>query len=135
MKYNFENLYEHVGYLFYGMVSREGKISATDLLKLNEFVDRTWKPGVAGDPMLSAHLVDCIHRGIRYGSINGMSTLHALDSFKGYFILHALGFDDALREKILSSVQTIQREFSENPQANDIDKVLGRLFAGRSVVV
>jgi hypothetical protein len=61
MKYNFESLYEHIGYLFYGLVSRNGRISATDLLKLTELVDNTWKPAPTGDQCYSSRDTICIH--------------------------------------------------------------------------
>ncbi len=133
MKYNFESLYEHIGYLFYGLVTRNGKISASDLLKLTELVDNTWKPGPTGDQTLSVHLADCIHRGIRYASINAMSTAHALESFKVYFSTHALGFGGALRERIVSSASTIVKEFPRNIDVGPIETDLRRLFAPPTV--
>jgi len=129
MKYNFENLYEHVGYLFYGLVRRDDGISATDLLKLTEFVNNTWKPAASGDPMLSTYLAERIHQGIRYAFTNRMTTRHALESFKGYFTMHALGFSGTLRGLILSSIQTIQKEFPGNTASNGIGPELQRLFA------
>jgi hypothetical protein len=135
MKYNFENLYEHVGYLFYGLVRRDGGISATDLLKLTEFVNKTWMPSASGDPTLSAYLAERIHQGIRYASTNRMTTRHAIGSFKEYFIMHALGFSSTLRERILFSVYTIQKEFAGNPESNGIDLELQRLFTIPSVSV
>jgi hypothetical protein len=135
MKYNFENLYEHIGYLFYGLVRQDGGISATDLLKLTEFVNNTWNPAASGDPTLSVYLAERIHSGIRYASTNLMTTPHAIESFKEYFTLHALGFSGTVKERILSSVQTIQKEFSGNPESNGIDIVLQRLLAVSPVAV
>jgi len=129
MKYNFETLYEHVGYLFYGLISREGRISATDLLKLTEFVDKNWKPHASGDPTLSVHLADCILKGVRYASTNTMKSPRALESFKEYYIIHALGFSGMLRERIQSSVQMIKREFQGNAESNSIEADLQQLFA------
>jgi len=135
MKYNFENLYEHVGYLFYGLVRRDDGISATDLLKLTEFVNNTWKPAASGDPMLSTHLAEHIHQGIRYAFTNRMTTRHALESFKEYFIVHALGFSGTLRERILSSAHTLRKDFPGNSTSNGIDLELQRLFAVPPVAV
>lgn len=129
MKYNFENLYEHVGYLFYALVRREEGISATDLLKLTEFVNKTWKPSASGDPALSIYLAERIHHGIRYASTNRMTARRGMESFKEYFILYALSFSSALRERILTSVYTIQKEFAGNPESNGIGLELERLFA------
>jgi len=129
MKYNFESLYEHVGYLFYGMVSREGRISATDLLRLTEFVDKNWKPSASSDPGLSVHLADCILRGVRYASINGMKGPHALERFREYFVMHALGFSGTLREWILASVHAIRKEFQGNAESEGVEDILQRLFA------
>jgi hypothetical protein len=129
MKYNFESLYEHIGYLFYGLVSRNGKISATDLLKLTELVDNTWKPGPTGDQTLSVHLADVIHRGIRYASTNMMTTPRSIDSFKSYFTIHSLAFSSALRERILISVDTIIKEFPRNIDAGPIEGDLRQLFS------
>jgi len=129
MKYNFENLYEHVGYLFYGMVIQDGRISATDLLKLTEFVDKNWKPSASSDPGLSVHLAECILRGVRYASTNTMKAPHALASFKEYFIMHALGFSGTLRERILASVHAIRKEFQGNAASDTVESDLQRLFA------
>lgn len=38
---------------FTGLVRRDDGISATDLLKLTEFVNDAWKPTASGDPRLS----------------------------------------------------------------------------------
>lgn len=128
MKYSFESLYEHIGYLFYGLIRRNGVISASDLLRLNELVDNGWKPQATGDQTLSVHLADCIHRGIRYAATNAMSTQHALQSFKQYYAIHALGFSAALRERILASVTEIVKEFPRNPDAGNIESDLRQLF-------
>jgi len=134
MKYNFENLYEHVGYLFYGLVRRDEGISATDLLKLTEFVNYTWKPTASGDPGLSVHLAERIHGGIRYAATNRMTTSHAIESFKEYFVIHALAFSGTLRERILSSIHTLQKDFPGNSASHGIDLELQRLFAVPTVV-
>ena len=133
MKYNFETLYEHIGYLFYGLVSRDREISASDLLKLTEYVEVTWKPGASGDSLSGVYPPDYILRGIRYASANRMPEQHALDSFKTYFIMHALGFGGTLREQILASVLTIGRGFQGNPESRNIGEDLQRLFAVPSV--
>jgi hypothetical protein len=135
MKYNFEHLYEHVGYLFYALVRRDAGIAAADLLKLTEFVNNSWKPEASGDPTLGVHLAERIHSGIRYASANRMTTLHAIESFKVYFTLHALVFSGTLRERVLSSVNTIQKEFAGNHESYGIDVVLQRLLAVPSVAV
>jgi hypothetical protein len=129
MKYNFENLYEHVGFLFYGLVRSDGGISATDLIKLTEFVDTTWKPVASGDPTLSVHLADRILQGIRFASSNKMTTPHAFESFKEYFVLHALSFNVILRDRILASLQSIRKEFPGNSESNGIEEGLQRLFS------
>jgi hypothetical protein len=132
MKYNFESLYEHIGYLFYGLVSRHGKISASQLFRLTELIDNTWKPEPTGNQTLSVHLADCIHRGVRYASTNMMTTSTCVDSFKGYFIMHTLGFSAALRERIAASVHTIAKEFPGNPDTTLIVE-LQRLLTSPAV--
>jgi hypothetical protein len=129
MKYNFESLYEHIGYLFYGLVSRNGRISATDLLKLTELIDNNWKPAQTGDQTLSVHLADVIHRGIRYASTNAMTTSHSIDRFKSYYSIHSLAFSDALRERIVTTVSTIIKEFPRNTEAGPIEADLRHLFS------
>lgn len=114
MKYNFESLYEHIGYLFYGMLSRNGKISASDLLQLTELIDSVWKPEIARDARLSDHLADCIHKGVRFASVNMMTSAHAIESFKNYYATHSLAFSALLREKITTSVSQINKQFHKN---------------------
>jgi hypothetical protein len=134
MKYNFESLYEHIGYLFYGLVSRNGRISATDLLKLTELVDTTWKPAPTGDQTLSVHLADVIHRGIRYASTNMMTTPRSIDSFKSYFTIHSLAFSGVLRDRILNTVSTIIKEFPRNTDAGPIEADLRNLFSSPRIL-
>jgi hypothetical protein len=120
MKYNFESLYEHIGYLFYGMVSRNGKLSASDLLKLTELIDSLWKPDIAGDARLSDHLADCIHRGVRFASVNLMSSPHSIESFKNYLATHSLAFSALLRERISTSVDQINQQFKKDGEMSVI---------------
>ncbi len=133
MKYNFESLYEHIGYLFYGLVCKNGKISAADLLKLTDHIDSNWKPGTSGDQTLSFHLADCIHRGVRFASTNMMTSAHAFESFKGYYLVHALGFGDTMRERIGVSVKSIMKEIPVNADAPVIEAELARMFAKQTI--
>lgn len=135
MKYNSEDLYEHIGYLFYSIACEGARISARNLLKLNQFVDATWSLTICADPGLSKHLTECIHRGIRYASVNGMSENHAFDSFSVYFIIHTEGFGSALKEGILSSVDRLLEEFPQNLKADEIVRNLRRLLASPEMSV
>lgn len=111
MKENFENIYEHIGYLFYALVRGEVALSTAQLVKLTELIERMWKPMSNGNPELHLHLVDCIHAGVKYAVENRMSREHALSSFRTYFQIHGLPFGIELKKKVISSVLAIQKEF------------------------
>jgi len=128
MKFNSEDLYEHVGYLFYGIACENTRLSAGNLLKLNQFIDRMWRITICDDVSLSKHLADCIHGGVRFASVNSMSVNHALASFTGYFNMHPSIFGQKLRDGILLSVDMLLKEFPINPKAGNITKDMQHLL-------
>jgi hypothetical protein len=129
MKFNSEDLYEHVGYLFYGIACEDTRLSAGNLLRLNQFIDSMWRLTICDDVSLSKHLADCIHGGVRFASVNNMSVNQALASFTGYFIMHPSIFGQKLRAGILLSVEILLKEFPNNLRAGDINKDVQRLLA------
>jgi len=128
MRFNSEDLYEHVGYLFYAIACEGTKLSAGNLLKLNQFIDETWRQAICGDVTLSKYLADCIHNGVRFASVNGMSSDHALESFTRYFIIHSPAFGLTMREKIHLSAEMLLKEFPNNPKAGDMAKNIESLL-------
>ncbi len=129
MKFNSEDLYEHVGYLFYGIACEDARLSAGNLLRLNQFIDCMWRLAICGDVSRSKYLADCIHRGVRFASVNNMTVNHALASFTVYFIMHRSIFGQKLRQGILLSVDMLLKEFPNNPKAGDITEDMRRLLA------
>lgn len=116
MKVNFEDIYQHIGFLFYGLASRDGKLSSQDFSRLTEMLEKNWAHTGNGDPVLTMHLVDCMYEGILYAIGNAMSTDHALASFRTYYRIHPLPFSQVLKERIISSSMLISREFPQRPQ-------------------
>lgn len=116
MKVNFEDIYRHIGFLFYGLASRDGKVSSQDFSRLTEILEKDWGRAGSGDPVLTMHLVDCMYEGIRYAIDNAMSTEHALASFRNYYRIHPLPFSQVLKERIISSSMLISREFPQRSQ-------------------
>ncbi len=135
MKFNFEDIYKHIGYLFFGLASEKGILSNADLLKLTDHVEKTWRPLVEGDPVLQKHLVDCIHAGIRYAIENSMSADHALSSFRDFFQIHSLAFSKKLKEKIFNSASLLLNEFPGSEPHELIKSEIEDLMGLKSLTV
>ena len=123
MKFDFEKIYEHIGYLFYGLASRDSNLTPSDLVKLTDFIEHWWKPDANGNHALYRHLTDCIHQGVKYAVDNKMPAHHALESFRTYFLIHAFAFGSALRSKILSAAPEIMKG-STVRWTDEVDHVL-----------
>lgn len=111
MKIDFENIYEHIGFLHYGVASRSGGLSASSLTRLKDFIEKTWQPETSGYS-LTQHLIDSIHEGVRFASENKMSSEHAISSFADFYKMHSLPFSEALKAKIISSLIALTDYFS-----------------------
>lgn len=135
MKVNYENIYEHIGYLFYALASGKGKLSSAELVRLTDMIEKTWKPITNGDPVLHMHLVDCIHAGVRYAIDNLMRPDHALTSFCDYFRIYSLPFSKTLKEKIIGSAVLILKEFSGNRQNEHVETDLEELMGLKPITV
>lgn len=135
MKVNFENIYEHIGYLLFSVTSGKGKLSDVELLKLTDVVEKTWRPVVNGDSALQMHLVDCIHAGIRYAIENSMTPEQALASFRSFFQIHSFAFGKSLKEKIVSSVMALHKELPHSRQHEFVETELGDLMGLKSMPV
>jgi hypothetical protein len=135
MKVNFEDIYEHIGFLFFAVASRaKGRLSPSALIKLTEIIEKEWRPVSGGDVALNMHLVDCIHAGVRYAMDNLTAPSSALESFRNYYTIHALPFGKALREKIISSALKIETEFSSRTQLNGSQHDLAELMHLKSAI-
>jgi hypothetical protein len=135
MKVNFESIYEHVGYLFYGLACRNGDLSTAQSIKLTDLIETTWRPTANGDPGIYLHLVDCIHGGISYALENGFDSEEAMLSFSNYYQNHSRPFGEPLKEKILATAAAIVKEFPAWQQS-ELKKIdVGKLMGMRSVVV
>jgi hypothetical protein len=122
MKVNFESLYEHIGYLFYGLACRNGELSTAQFAKLADLIEANWRPAINGDPGIYLHLVDCIHGGIRYAQENDFDSEEAMSSFSNYYEIHPLPFSEPLKEKVLASAALIVMEFP-SWQRNELQKI------------
>lgn len=135
MKVNFENIYEHIGYLFYALAGGKDELSTDQLVKVTDLIEQAWKPTSNGDPDLQLRLVKCIHEGVSYAAENEMSAEHAFSSFHTYYQLHGLSFSKALKEKIMVSAAVILKEFSGSRSNGFIGVELERLMGVKPAVM
>ena len=98
----------------YSLACGGRKMTKADLVKLNDTIESTWRPVVNGDATLNMHLVDCIHDGVKYAVENEMDANHALESFSGYYAIHAMAFSKIFKERIVTSATEISNVFSDH---------------------
>jgi hypothetical protein len=135
MKVNFESIFEHIGYLFYGLACRNGDLSTAQFLKLSDLIEATWRAKTSGDPGIYLHLVDCIHGGISYAQENGFDSQEAMVSFTNYYQNHSGPFGEPLKEKIFATASAIVKEFP-TWQQNELKKIdVGKMMGMGSIVV
>ena len=133
MKVNFEDIYRHIGFLFYALATKDTGLLANDRLRLTDIVERNWRQKGNGDPGLNMHLVDCIHDGIRYAIVNSMSRDHAMSSFRDYYTIHPLPFSPELKKKIVGAAILISAEFPERSHNGQLKENLESLMHVKQV--
>jgi hypothetical protein len=114
MKANVENIYEHIGYLFYALYAEQANLTAEPFQKLNYLIDCHWESLTHGDKKLDAYLMGCIHSGLRKALDNHMSASDAYGFFEDYFTIHHLSFGTLLNERILKFAKIIAELFFRN---------------------
>jgi hypothetical protein len=110
MKANPEEVYRHIGYLFYAISSEREMISSREFNKLTELVGHNWPTLTKGDKKLDAKLIGYLHSGIRNAFDNSMKASEAYAFFEGYYSIHHLLFGAALRETILQFSNYLEEE-------------------------
>lgn len=135
MKVNFENIYDHIGHLFFSIAYHHKPLSVIDEIKLNDLVDEMWSSDSVSDPLLNRQLVGCIHGGIKEAIENRMSTTVAWNSFLNFYQLHSFPFSLPLKEKILSASVRIAKEFAAADKNFHPELDLANLFGVRPAKV
>ena len=118
MKVNFEEIYEHIGFLLYSIAFSHAQISEEEVKKLTNVLDGIGKDNQ--DDRLTVHLSDCTKEGVTYCLENTMTQEHAFSSFTDYFRIHTLPFSKSLREKIISLARAV---FDELPSPTGQQKL------------
>ena len=135
MKVNFENIYDHIGHLFFAIAYHHKPLSVIEEIRLNDLVDEMWRSETVSDPLLNKQLVDCIHEGIKEAMENRMSSTGAWNSFLNYYTLHSFPFSIPLRQKILSTSIRIAKEFAAADKNFHPELELANLFGVKPVKV
>jgi hypothetical protein len=128
MKVNYEDIFEHIGYLTYSMALPHGALSERSVVKLKNLIDLLW---IDKDP-LSMHLNDCAKAGITYCLDNFMTSEHAFSSFVNYFRIHRLPFGKPLQQRIISLTQEVFAAFPSPEGATRVELV-GQILADRNL--
>jgi hypothetical protein len=121
MKANPEDIYRHIGYLFYA-ISQQGAGSGSSKLveKLNTFIDHNWRAAfidnnwrtvLRGDKHLDEQLVAYMRTGIHDAFENSMNSHQAYEFFEEYYSLHHLLFGSSLSERILDFSNSLEEAF------------------------
>jgi hypothetical protein len=128
MKAYFEQIYEHIGYLFYAIAAEHGKLNAVTFDRLNRLIDQQWYPAGNGQS-LDAQLVNHLHSGLRKAFDASMWAEEAFDRFQSYFGVHSLPIGRPLRSKIFATANMLASEFSWNGKQSKFVSSLAKMFA------
>jgi hypothetical protein len=110
MKTSFENIYEHIGYLFYAIVFEHRKASAFDYEKLKSLIEQNWQIPIV-DADLEHRLLTYLYTGIKNAADVSMDAVNAYGFFVQCFELNSFAFGQALRHKLISVANVIAQEF------------------------
>lgn len=113
MKFSFEDVYRHIGYLFYALAAEHGKLNTVTFDKLTRLVDQQWYPS-GGETTVETQLVGHLHDGLRTAFEMAKPSSEAFFDFKSYYSIHVAPFGQSLRSRIFSTSNTIASEFSGN---------------------
>ena len=115
MKYNFENIYEHLGYLFFSVATPRGELSADSYLTLRSIISQHWLPAGA-DTTLDARLAMHIFKAIDTAVAEKVTRANALGYFKSFYHIHRMAFSASFRHKIIATINALAQVFKPNPQ-------------------
>ena len=128
MKANFENIYEHMGYLFYALAAEFSKLSSREYSELEKLIDEHWQPGNTREAWLQSHLVQHLHAGIENAYINSLSAEEGFDIFENYYLVHKHSFGLPLREKIYECGNAIVHEFYQLHHDSELIRKVEKLL-------
>lgn len=127
MKFSFNDVYRHIGYLFYALATEHGKLNTITFDRLIRLVDQQWYPS-GNETTIETHLVGHLHDGLRTAFDGAKSSREAFHDFKTYYTIHGAPFGQSLRSRIFSTSNTIASEFSGNGKKSDFLTELEKLL-------
>lgn len=128
MKIYYENIYEHIGKLFYALASEEKLLTLTDYCKLKKIIEKEWEEMSSGDQGIQAHLVAYLYSGIKACIESSISPEKAFELFENNYLLHRVQFSPYFKERILVVARSITHEFSPDGISSRFQKELKSLF-------
>lgn len=127
MKINFEQIYQHIGTLFYAIASERGKLNAITYDTLRRLVEHEWSVTPELDS-LEVHMIDCLRSATRNAFDEALTAETAFGQFTAYFSLHSIPFGKPLRAKILATAKTIAAQFSGSEKPSGFVDTLENLL-------
>jgi len=128
MKTSYEILFRRIGLLFYAAVAVEKSMKIEDYDRLKNIINAVWKnDGVQDRPLhdaLKASMLDSVREAFR----SSMRAGEAMQLFTVYYTIHALAFDTALKNNIVSTYRQIVAAFSsthiDKSRTDELKKLL-----------
>jgi hypothetical protein len=129
MKANFQTIYESIGYLFYALGAKHGKLSCEEYERLKGLICQKWQPELTSYHIrhlntyesLQTDLIDHIHMAVKKAYENQLCGHQAFEYFKDYYCQHTTPYGESLKENMISTSKQIARAFSsDNDPATDI---------------
>jgi hypothetical protein len=137
MKANFENLYDHIGYLFYALANEQKKLSEYDMKKLEAEISESWQPLTNAEASLHYSLIKHLNNTITECFRGALTSNHAFESFEDYYIVHHVNFGDNLQHKILKAANEISHEFFsavKDPKGSQLMHELRQLLHPQTII-
>ena len=116
---NYQDLYEALGYLFYGIAVCDKKIETKETEKLRELVKKNWLPmedSEDGFGMDNAHAIS-----ITYDMLmdRGVSCEEAWENFREYYALNREMFSNNVKNMIVVTAEDIAKSYWNTNKAEE----------------
>jgi hypothetical protein len=137
MKVNFQNVYESIGYLFYALSVRKGKLTSDEYSKLHDIIYQKWEPFFISYhrhlntyDALQSDLIEHLHSAIKKAHDCEWNALQAFEHFKNYYLEHMLPYNETLKENMMLTSKCIARAFCSNDDPassvlHEVNQLLG----------
>ena len=107
MQFNYRQLYENLGYLFYSIAAADKVVAQAEENTLKQTIDNIWLPVENSTDEFGTDASEYIYISFDYLHAEGVDAEFAFDKFKDYFETHSNGIDPSIRKKITLTAEAI----------------------------